>query len=230
MDADHLSAVQRMEMLVQQWEEVADRRAIFLKCYQLMTMNMQTAIQAGEFNDTEWVEKLLEHFAGYYFQALLAFEGNDPLTPLPWQIAFAATQRDDLSIIQHLVLGVNAHINYDLVLAEVDMLEPEWAELDSETYQQRHQDHHLVNAVIAMTIDSVQDTIIEAQEPHWDILDRLLGPVDEWLISKLITSWREEVWERAVITLNRDDGDRRKQLEQQLSGQVAERARLILSL
>jgi hypothetical protein len=64
-----------------------------------------------------------------------------------------------------LLLGVNAHINYDLVLTLVDLLEPEWKQLSAEQCQQRHSDYCHVNEIISLTIDIVQDDVLERSIP-----------------------------------------------------------------
>jgi len=59
------------------------------------------------------------------------------------QLGLALTyhsQGGEALTVQNLILGVNAHINYDLVLATADMLEPEWSQLDEERRQARHDD------------------------------------------------------------------------------------------
>jgi hypothetical protein len=110
MSSINAPVVARMDKLVQQWEANADRRAIFLKCYMMMTRNTLLAIERHEFNDPEWVERLLHRFADYYFVALEAYEQNPSATPLVWQLTHNATRRKRVSPLQHLLLGVNAHI------------------------------------------------------------------------------------------------------------------------
>jgi hypothetical protein len=63
-------ALLRMTVLVSQWEQDKDRRAIFLQCYSMMTRNMLDALVVGRFHDRDWVGELLNHFAGYYFKSL----------------------------------------------------------------------------------------------------------------------------------------------------------------
>lgn len=220
--------VANMEQHIARWESERDARSIFLSCYRLMTINMYQALEEGQFVDPTWVGALLEHFASYYFVALEAYEADDPCTPEAWQIAFKAAKQTNLSPIQHLLLGVNAHINYDLVLAEVDLLDSEWAELTSEQRGRRQADHERVNQVIGETIDAVQDTILEPLQPRLEILDRLMGGLDEWLVSRLIRHWRAEVWEAAVNFLETPDPDSRASLRRIRSTQVARLADAIL--
>jgi len=195
------AVVAQMQSLIQQWEETSDQRVIFLSCYLMMTGNMRAAIAKGEFRDPTWVDRLVDHFAGYYFVALEAYEQDPGLAPLVWQQAHRATGDPNLLALQKLLLGVNAHINYDLVLSLVDMLGPEWAGLSEAQRAGRYRDHCHVNEVIGYTIDAVQDQVLEPEMPVMDLIDKLCGPLDERLISRVLANWRENVWRNAVRLL-----------------------------
>ncbi len=190
-----MNVVDRMQQLIDGWEAANDRRAIFLTCYAMMTRNMLLAAEAGEFEDNQWVSLLLHRFADYYFEALAAYENGDPTTPAVWQFTFETTRGAEIHVLQHLILGVNAHINYDLVLALFDLLGSEWDTLSPEACQMRYRDHCHVNDIIYRTIDSVQDQVVERYSPLMDVVDRLFGRIDEWAIQRLIVTWRDEVWE-----------------------------------
>ena len=226
--AKNEAVIEQMQSLVENWQSTADRRATFLTCYQMMTSNMQQAIDGGEFNDPEWVYSLLQQFAGYYFHALEAYEANQPDTPAIWRQAFDATRQPDTRTLQNLLLGMNAHINYDLIFTLVDMLEPEWAQLSSDERQGRYDDHCHVNAVIHRTIDAVQDTIIEPDTPLMEVADRLFGGVDEWIVGRMITQWRDEVWEEARLLMDSPSPDERQRIRQTIEDQAMQRAAKIL--
>jgi hypothetical protein len=191
----------RMDKLLSAWEAGKDRRLIFLHCYRMMTENINTAISTGYFEDNSWINKLMENFAGYYFHALEAYESQSLSLPVPWQIAFKASNNTQTHVLQNLMLGINAHINYDLVFALSDILTPEWAELSGEQRQMRYRDHNRVNEVIHQTINAVQDQVVDRFEPVFGVIDTLLGPLDEWMTSLFISRWREEVWEHAVLLI-----------------------------
>jgi len=219
MSEDHQPVLIRMTALIDQWEAAHDRRAIFLGCYRLMTHNMLDAIEAGRFHDGEWVARLLQRFADYYFVALDRFEQDEASTPAVWKLAFDATHDEKVMTLQHLLLGVNAHINHDLVFSLYDLLQPEWASSTTEQREQRHADHEMVNRIIGETVDAVQDQVVEQFSPWVDFFDKMLGPMDEWLTSQLLSHWREEVWDNAVrylefTTLEEREG-LRKHIEQQ---------------
>jgi Family of unknown function (DUF5995) len=223
-----IPVTERMQQLIDQWQASNDRRAAFLACYHVMTANMLTAIDQGEFNDGEWVNNLLHHFAGYYFKALDEYEQSDPATPNVWRQTFDAASQPGTLILQNLLLGINAHINYDLIFALVDMLEPEWYQLSPDERQGRYDDHCQVNDVIRRSIDTVQDTIIEPGAPLLEFADRLFGSADEWVVSRLISHWREEVWRHAQHLLEAADLDERQRLKNEIEKEALERTHLIL--
>lgn len=120
---------------------------------------MLAGVGQTRFRDGPWVERLLQHFAGYYFDALDLYDQERPDTPPVWKQTHDATRNDRIMILQHLFLGINAHINYDLVLTLVDVLGPDWAHLGDIEKRARYDDHRMVNTIIGETIDAVQDQV-----------------------------------------------------------------------
>lgn len=223
---DNPPILAKMHAQIRAWEAQNDRRAIFLDCYAQMTDNMLLALDAGEFQDRVWVTNLLHHFADYYFLALDAYECARPTTPV-WHVAFTAAARPQTATLANLFLGVNAHINYDLVLTLYDMLHLEWATLSPTARQSRHADHTHVNRIIAGTIDRVQDTVLERYTPSLDLVDKLLGPLDEWMTAKMITRWRATVWQRAVQMLEGETEPAREAIRRAVEADALRLARWI---
>lgn len=192
---DDAALLGRMQAHVRQWKTSGDARAIFLECYLVMTRNMVAGLHGTAFGDPRWVHVLLHRFAGYYFQALDGYETDGTAPPPVWQVAFDHAARNDVQPVQHLLLGVNAHINYDLVLTLDEILAPEWPRLAEKTRALRYADHCGVNRVIAKSVDAVQDAVIGPRMPLMRLIDAVFGPVDEYLASRLIEDWREDVWQ-----------------------------------
>ena len=222
------TVVDRMNRLVHQWEAQQDRRAIFLNCYALMTQNMWLALVEGRFRDPDWVTILLNRFADYYFNGLEAYERRDPATPAVWLLAYEATTRPQPRALQHLLLGVNAHINYDLTLTLVELLGPTWTTLTDEQRQQYQHDFDLVNVIIKGTINQVQDEVLERHDWLMAWVDLLGGPLDEWFTGWLITGWRDEVWREAMNMMACADAAAQEQCRLNLETTSLERGRWIL--
>jgi hypothetical protein len=80
----------------------------------------------------------------------------------------------------------------------------------------RYADHCHVNDVIGRTFDAVQDQVLEPAMPVMDIVDKVLGPLDEILISRLITQWRKTVWQNATHLLETREPTEQARLIQQV--------------
>ncbi len=210
--ASQVPLIARMQSQVQTWEAAADGRALFLGCYQLMTRNMFAALAAHEFSDRIWVDRLLHRFADYYFDALTIYERDPAAAPAVWRMAHDAARRRETAVLRKVLLGVNAHINYDLVLTVAELLQPEWPDLGPAQRAARQADHEQVNNVIGRTVDAVQDQILDPAMPLMDLFDRLLGPLDELLISRVIAGWRHAVWRNAVALIETTGAESRRRL------------------
>lgn len=101
------------------------------------------------------------------------------------------------------MLGVNAHINYDLALA-VDRagIRP-----DRET---KYDDHSHITDVIAEIIDDAQDLLIEDfGAEKLETVDELLGQLNEQSSVLTIDQCRDSAW-RTAVALNSRFGTRRR--------------------
>ncbi|MEO6792069.1 MAG: DUF5995 family protein [Ornithinibacter sp.] len=192
----------RLATLSHGWERSGDRRAIFAQCYLIMTARVREAIAAGEFVDGVWVTRLLDRFADYYFDAIDAHAIPDAPVPCPpvWVRAFDACTDPGCHPLRALLLGINAHINHDLALAIVDVLQ-DWADLDDVARETRRADHEHVNTIIEATTDEVQRDVVARWAPGTAILDLVLGPLDEWVFGVAVESFRGNVWVDAMTVM-----------------------------
>ena len=92
----------------------------------------------------------------------------------------------------------------------------------------RYADHCHVNDIIGQTIDAVQDEVVEHYSPLLDVVDKMMGPLDEWLISRMLTDWREEVWNKAIQWVETTDPEERRRLRTQIEAATLRRAKVIL--
>lgn len=146
------NALQRTEEVLRAAD---DRRSVFLTIYVEMTKAVIQEIETEAFHDPAWARKYLIEFANWYREALLNFEqGNMQDIPQPWQLAFSASMSGHTLVIQDLLLGVNAHINYDLAytLTEID-IDP--------NRSKKLRDHNQINRILASLIDTAQSIISE---------------------------------------------------------------------
>lgn len=210
------------------WDQTDDLRGVFLRCYAMMTGQVLADADAGGFNDPVWVRGLLCRFADYYFDALAAYDGGLADTPAVWRLTFDTSRQREIHVLQHLMLGVNAHIRYDLVFTLADVLRDQWSALSEDDRARRLADHSRVNDVIYRTIDSVQDQVLERHSRLMAALDFVMGPLDEYLIYRVIAGWRDVVWKQACALMACGDAFSTEQVRAQVEAQSIESARAIL--
>lgn len=215
-----------MNGFLDSWQRRDDRRAVFLTCYSMMTSNMLVALEAGEFQDPAWVQALLDRFADYYFDALYAYDTGVVAPSTIWHFTFDSTQTSNLHVLQHLLLGVNAHICYDLVFALVDQM-ADWQSLTESQRAVRYRDHCHVNDIIFRTINRVQDDVIKRYCATMGMVDEWMGTVDEWLLHRMIVEWRDEVWNFATQLLGCTDEPAANEVRQQVEERTLNRAAAI---
>lgn len=94
-----------------------DATGYFAAVYSRVTGQIATAIAQGRFQDGARMERFATTFASLYTRTLQAGHPG----PGCWQASFDVAGRDDLLIVQHLLLGFNAHVNHDLPQATADV-------------------------------------------------------------------------------------------------------------
>ncbi len=225
---DPATLTERMETQIAAWQQQNDSRAVFLACYLRMTQNMLAGAAAGRFHDPAWVAQFVNDFAGYYFAALEAYETDQPGVPPIWREAHQLAAEPTTPVVKNLMLGVNAHINYDLVLVLDDLLRPTWRHLAAPERHARYEDYCTVNTIIAETIDCVQNEVVQPYARLMQLVDVSCGPLDEWLTARLLRAWRADVWDQAINLVIAPDNLTRMELRQQTAQLAQARVRLLI--
>src|SRR5690606_36496574 len=109
-----------LDNIIQETEENNDTLGYFAVLYNRVTLKVKEEIEAGYFEDAERMEKLDVIFAKRYIDAYYDYRSGRPVTRC-WDKAFKLSTDFWPVTLQHLLIGMNAHINLDLgiVAAEV---------------------------------------------------------------------------------------------------------------
>ncbi|WP_428263114.1 DUF5995 family protein [Haliangium sp.] len=95
----------------------ASRLGYFAALYKRVTITVRALLGKGYFDDDARMEHLDVTFANRYLAALDDYTSDGPGCTAPWRVAFDALANPKLLILQHLVIGMNAHIELDLGVA-----------------------------------------------------------------------------------------------------------------
>lgn len=191
----------RMDARLEDLRRDDDPREIFLTVYREMTGTMRTSLPEDLFIDPEWSHALTLRFARMYFDADEAFCGGSPC-PGPWDVAFRTAAGRHVLVLEHALLGINAHIVYDLprAVAETMVAFGDTTSEDDRTalLARRRFDFEVVNHLLAETTDRVQLLLAHRYSPMIRVLDRLTFKLDEYVAEALLRYARTQGWETAV--------------------------------
>ncbi len=179
-------------------ERDGDPARHFLATYRRVTLAVGGAAGSGLVEDPDWLARWDVAFAELYLRALTAHRAGPEQAPGPWRAAFAAPA--DLHPYLHVLLGMNAHINYDMpqsllqVLTEADTGDPA-------LMASRARDHHALDRVIVGLVPSESRHLVRAAAAAPGVLDRLLLPVSRAASARLLRESREQVWANTAVLL-----------------------------
>lgn len=170
------------------WTEKS-RLGYFAALYRRVTQAVKDGIAKGQFQNGPLMERLDVNFAGRYLQAFEQFRSGSQPT-MSWQVAFHAAARWRPLIVEHLLAGINAHINLDLgiaaaVTAPGDQLPGLQADFDQ------------INGVLAGLVGTVEKEMAEVS-PLIGLLEKLSLQTDTVIINFSLDKAREFAWNHAL--------------------------------
>jgi hypothetical protein len=187
MTADGVDGVlARMQERLDALPPALHKRAVFLRTYQRTTAAVGSAIDEARFEDPEWVERWDVVFAELYLRAHDAYVSGQATAPRPWRLAFDSP--DDLPDLRHVLLGINAHVNYDLPQALLEVISDEDFE-DPVLMERRHRDHERIEGVLSSRV-AAEDDLLGARP----LLDRVLTPLNRVGTKRFLKEARRKVW------------------------------------
>lgn len=162
--------------------EVPRAYGVFARAYHRFTLAIVAYSASGIFEDPGWIADFDVRFARRYAHAL----ENPELRAAPWRIAFDAADVKGVRAIRHLMLGINAHMSYDLCQVLLEGV------LDDRA--RRHRDFVKVNGVIARAVPSIQRLVEDEYGENLRAMDLLGLNADELLTEDTFADWRGRAW------------------------------------
>ena len=160
-----------------------DATGYFPAMYARVTDRIDRAAAAGEFGDGAGMVRFARSFAEWYLRPR---SGVDPI-PGSWRAAWEVGGDRRLLIVQHLLLGINAHVNHDLPLVVIEVAD-EHGDLAG-----IRSDFDAVNDVLAATMPEVLRDLGRAS--RWVNLAAAAGGGRLFRFS--LTAARDQAWRYA---------------------------------
>lgn len=174
----------QLESIIAESIKCGDRAGYFAALYYKVTASVKEGIAKGQFEDGARMEKFDVIFAGRYLNAYNAWKNKKPLTA-SWQVAFEAAKNSTDLVLQHLLLGMNAHINLDLGIAAVEVSDGEMENVQN--------DFNSINIIIsALTYQVLND--LDCVSPLLSLLGLHASDQASVLIQFSIDNARDGAW------------------------------------
>lgn len=187
----------RLDEIVERARTEQSRLGFFAALYRIVTQEIEAGIRNGIFTHGEIVSRLALNFSDRYFTALERFRNHgDPSRC--WRVAFDAASNEHLLIVQHLLLGMSAHINFDLGISTAEIAETQQGFADLKP------DLELIYGILEKLLDEVEGRI-GAVSPKFSLLDELGGRTDEALVAFSIKKARESALATSETLLHLPD-------------------------
>jgi Family of unknown function (DUF5995) len=172
---------------------VSSRLGYFAALYKRITIAIGAAVSQGKFEDAQRMQRFDVIFATRYFDALNGYFHPDQFAKptRSWRLTFDAASRPEPIILQHMLAGVNAHIDLDLGIAAQAV-----APLGN--LAALHNDFNTVNAVLASQVSGVVGDLDELS-PALAALYRVLSDNEIFLIDEAVKTLRDSAWRFATV-------------------------------
>jgi hypothetical protein len=197
VDATFAATVDGLGEIIERCSRDDDPAGYFASMYLAVTRTVERRAGDGWFEEPARMERFVCTFAARYLDAHTAWRVGRPVSEA-WREAFAATTEWRPIILQHLLLGMNAHINLDLGVSAAELAAPG-------AITALRADFDAVNDVLGELVDGCQNVLGEVS-PWIGLADRIGGRGDEAIIRYSLVAARRHAWEVAV-RLSSKSGD-----------------------
>ncbi|MDN3665868.1 DUF5995 family protein [Algibacter miyuki] len=185
-----------LEYIIQDSIKNESTLGYFAALYQKVTITVKNKLGTNYFEDDVRMAQLDVIFANRYLLAYSNYKQGKPVSK-SWQSAFDAATNWQPIVLQHLLLGMNAHINLDLGIAAAEITKPT-------TIRQLQSDFNKINDILSALTHEVSADLAEI----WPTLLKILkftNKVDDFIINFSMGLARDGAWKFANVLVNYPD-------------------------
>ena len=180
--------IEQFDVIIDWAEQASSPLGYFPALYIGVTKRVLAGVGQRFFDDGTRMGRFDTTFASRYLTALDDWQRGRPLTA-SWKLAFDAAADDELIVLQHLILAINAHMRLDLGVTAATIAPG--TELPSLL-----DDFDRINDVLDALVPD-DKTAFERISPVVRDLDRV-GRLSDALVDATIADWRQRSWANAL--------------------------------
>lgn len=161
---------------------------LFTMLYREVTVRIKEGIENGSFQNGERMEKLDVIFANRYLKAYYQYKAKEKPSEC-WEFSFQQAETFWPIVVQHLLLGINAHVNLDLGIASAQVS-------TIENIGDLKSDFDQINTILSNLVEHVEKCLIKIW-PTLTIILKLTGKIDNFFIDFSMETARDGAWKFA---------------------------------
>lgn len=188
--------IQQLDLIIASTEKANNPLGYFAALYKKVTVKVKEGIADNYFEDGPRMEELDIVFASRYLAAYFAYQNNTTITQ-SWVVAFDKGQKYWPITLQHLLIGINAHINLDLGIAAAEISK-------GKNLEDLKGDFDKINDILSSLVADVEKELSEI----WPTLKKILKwtkSVDDFLIDFSMKLARIGAWKFAQEVFSAPD-------------------------
>lgn len=180
------------------------RAGYFAVLYRQMTLAVKIGMINGAFEDARRMERLDVIFANRYISAWHAYNSKQPCSN-SWCAAFDACNTTNLIVLQHLILGINTHINLDLGIAAAECC-------PGDSIGELENDFNKINDVIAELSNNIQEKLSQIWFPL-RLLTKISNNREDAILNFSIGIARKAAWTNALLLAYQSSPDKEQHIK-----------------
>lgn len=221
MNIKQAATIDEVILLLDEIIETAKREqsaiGLFAMLYREVTVKIKEGVQNGSFQDGQRMEKLDVIFANRYLKAYYLYKAKEKASEC-WEFSFQQAESFWPIVLQHLLLGINAHVNLDLGIASAEVS-------TVENIKDLESDFNQINIILSNLVEHVEKCLIKIW-PTLTIILKLSGKIDNFFIDFSMKTARDGAWKFANEFVATPE-DQREACTQLRDKRIAEIARLV---
>ncbi len=230
VDTDSITSLLEQLDRIVNWAKQQDNAIGFFPLfYQKIIRQVEAEISWGRFSEKALMEELNRHMVSRFLTTLQAyFQGG--VLPGAWQLVLTSAGNQQVSIFQHLIIGLQAHLLHDLPLSASEVV-------GNESAEQFEEDYFIYVLLLVESIEQVHKDL-GRQSKAFKVMSTLGSSHDQWLAKVSRVATHREAWELAkklsqvegsvqVDLIDKIDQQATKSIEGIVSGAFKPRRRLM---
>jgi hypothetical protein len=186
-----------LETVAERLHQDGDARAAFPDIYSIITRKVAEQVHRkdGIFLEPIWISRLAGRFCERYLETLRWSIERRPQDCDAWSATYACSTLARTLPVQHVLLGLSAHINFDLALGIYETILEFGHEACPEMLARYKHDHDQVNALL---LASIPEAFEHLSRRHGCVVSSALYSrafkTARWFTMHLLSHWRAQVW------------------------------------